>query len=82
MGKITEKVVLSQFLIFLNENTIFDKFQSGFRSQYSTKAALLKVTNNLLFSVDSGNGAVLVLLELSAAFNIVDHVILLDHLSQ
>jgi len=37
---------------------------SSFRAKHSTESALLKVTNYILLSVDSGNCAVLVLLDL------------------
>jgi Reverse transcriptase (RNA-dependent DNA polymerase) len=54
--------------------------QSGFRTCHSTESAITKVLSDLLDAVDRGESAVLALLDLSAAFDIVDHTILLDRL--
>jgi len=54
--------------------------QSGFRPGHSTEIAVLRVLSDILLSVDSGDFATLVLLELSAAFDIVDCGILLQRL--
>lgn len=51
-------------------------------SHYSTRSALLRITNDILLSVDSGNCVVLILLDQSAAFDTVDHNIPLDHLQK
>ncbi len=72
--------MLSQFTSYLDAFNILDKFQSGFRAFHSTESALLKVMNDVLLSIDSGSSAILILLDLSAAFDTIDHDILLNRL--
>ncbi|KAF7646276.1 hypothetical protein LDENG_00190480, partial [Lucifuga dentata] len=62
-----------QLISFTSDNQIFDRFQSGFHTLHSTETALIRVSNGLLLATDEGLYSVLILLDLSSAFDIVDH---------
>jgi hypothetical protein len=81
MSKIVERIVVRQLSQYLDANGLLPKLQSGFRRHHSTESALLRVLSDLFSSVDSGRISLLALLDVSAAFDTVDHAILLDRLS-
>lgn len=76
-----EKLVNSQLNCFLQENSVLDSTQFGFRAGYSTELALLKATEEIREAVDQGGSAILIMLDLSAAFDTVHHEVLMDRLA-
>ena len=52
---------------------IVDNFQSAYKTGHSCETALLRVYNDIVTTNGRGNGAMLVLLDLSAAFDTIDH---------
>lgn len=75
--RILEKNVLNQLNDFINYRNVYEIYQSGFRQKYSTETALVKIVDDLRSNVDKKVPSVLVLLDVSAAFDTVDHDILL-----
>ena len=59
-----------------------EPLQSAYRMAHSTETALLKVKNDIMTAIANRKGVFLVLLDLSAAFDTVDHNILLDRMER
>ena len=80
VSKLLERCVAKQLNSYLSFNAHYEAFQSAYRPHHSTETALLRVQNDILSRMDNKEVTLLVLLDLSAAFDTVDHTILLDRL--
>ncbi|XP_072542833.1 uncharacterized protein [Salminus brasiliensis] len=79
--EILERSVYNQLSLFLTLNNLQDPHQSGFKAAHSTETALIAVTEKLHAAKAARLSSVLILLDLSAAFDTVDHKILLSILA-
>ena len=79
-SKPLERCVSKQLNSYLSFNAHYEAYQSAYRPLHSTETALLRVQNDILTSIDNKEITVLVLLDLSSAFDTVDHAILLNRL--
>ena len=77
LSKLIEKTVFVQLHNYLCENDLHEPLQSAYKIFHSTETALLTVTNDIMLSLDEGENVFLVLLDLSAAFDTVNHTLLL-----
>jgi hypothetical protein len=81
-SKLLERLVARQVVGHLKSNDLLPDRQSAYRSGFSTETAILRVLSDILEAVDEGDVAILALFDLSAAFDTVDHAILLRRLQR
>ena len=80
LGKILEYPAVSRFTEHLQSNNLNDEFQSAYKLAHSTETALLRVKNDIAQELGHGRVVLLVLLDMSAAFDTIDHDILVNRL--
>ena len=80
LGKLIESAVITQFTQHLNSNNLHDKKQSAYKKAHSTETLLTKIHNDIMLNLDQGRLVMLILLDLSAAFDTIDHDILIERL--
>lgn len=77
LSKIVERIVVKQFTHHADLHGLFPPNQSAYRQFHSTESAVLLVHNDIVRAIDRGHNVALVLLDLSSAFDTVDHRTLL-----
>ena len=81
LSKVLEKIAIRQLLKHIENNGLQEVYQSAYKAMHSTETALLKVTSDILETIDRKEVCLLTLLDLSAAFDTIDHEILLQRLN-
>ena len=71
--KLKEKVMVNRLNIHMTNANLHAPLQSAYRKHHSTETALAKIVNDLLLAVDNKQHSLLVILDLSAAFDSMDH---------
>ena len=79
--KIIEKIMSNRIRSHLDKNYLSNTNQSAYKPLHSTETALLKIHNDICMNMDSGKATALVLLDLSAAFDTLDHSSIIEPLS-
>jgi len=82
LSKVMEKVVAYQLNDHMKRNGLHDHMQSAYKQGSSTETALIRIKSDIETVLNDGDGVLLVLLDLSAAFDTVDHAILIERLHE
>ena len=81
LSKIIEKLANIQIIAYLIKHNFLDPYQSAYRKNHGTQTALLKLSEDILDSIDDSDVTLLVLLDFSKAFDTVNHKLLLAKLN-
>ena len=80
VSKVLEKCVFQQLITYLENNDLICDVQSGYRANHSCETLLVRMFNDINEHVVENNAIALILLDLSAAFDTIDHKILIEKL--
>ena len=77
ISKIIEKTIFIQLYEYFNTNDLLYKSQYGFRPKHSAELAALEIVDKIIYQMDNSETPISVFLDLSKAFDVLDHNILL-----
>ena len=81
-SKLIEKIILNQLWNHFKTNNLLPNYQSTYRANHSTETAILNLCDNILQNMEKNLNTEMVALDLSAAFDTVNHTILLEVLNK
>jgi retron-type reverse transcriptase len=81
-AKVLERLAACRLAAFIESTNSLDKYQSAYRSNFSTETAITKVVSDIAAQLDQNHSVILIALDVSAAFDTVQHNILLSRLTQ
>ena len=82
ISKFLERSIFSQLSAYLDSNSLMPPLQSGFRKFHSTESLMTRLFADIFGAIDSRQVTLLALYDVSAAFDTVDHSILLERLER
>ena len=82
VSKLIERLVSHRLTSYLSQHNLLPTLQSAYRQNHSTETATLKLVSDALDTADVGQITLLAMLDLSAAFNVIDHATSLERLQR
>ena len=82
LSKLLEKIIANQLMEFLENNKLLSNTQHGFRKNLSTETALIKVSDAIYNNIDNNKITLLILCDLSKAFDSINRNILIEKLGK
>ena len=78
MSKLIEKAAQTQLMAHFTEQNLLPKHQNAYRKNLSTETVILNICNNIWTNMENKKFTSIICLDLSAAFDTVNHSILLE----
>ena len=82
LSRVLEKIVLARYNDHCDRYNLIPSFQSAYRPKHSCETSMVKLVNDLLWSMERKEATAVAVIDLSATFDMVDHNILIDLLHE